>query len=79
MKRNKSLLSSGVVQENGKFDVGDVVSIVDEKNEEFARGLTNFSSLELNKRKGLKTSEIKEALGYKYYDEIVHRDNLVIL
>jgi glutamate 5-kinase len=79
VKRNKSLLASGVVNENGKFDVGDVVSIVDEKDQEFARGLTNFSSIELKKIKGLKSSEIKEALGYKYYDEIVHKDNLVVL
>ncbi|MDB4349921.1 glutamate 5-kinase, partial [Omnitrophica bacterium] len=79
VKRNKSLLSSGVIEERGKFDVGDVVSIVDEKDQEFARGLSNFSSLELRKIKGLKTSQIKEALGYKYYDEIVHRDNLVVL
>ncbi|MEE8359612.1 MAG: glutamate 5-kinase [Candidatus Omnitrophota bacterium] len=78
-KRNKSLLASGITGESGKFDVGDVVSIVDEKDDEFARGLTNFSWMEIRKIKGLKSSEIKEALGYKYYDEIVHRDNLVVL
>jgi len=77
--RQKSLLSSGVIQEIGKFDIGDVISIVDEKNEEFARGLTNYSSLELKKIRGLKTNQIQDALGYKYYDEVVHRDNLVIL
>ncbi len=77
--RDKSLLSSGIIEEQGRFDVGDVVSIVDEKNEEFARGLTNFSSLEIRKIKGLKSSKIKETLGYKYYDEIVHKDNLVVL
>jgi len=76
---NKSLLSSGVTEESGKFDVGDVVSIAEAGGQEFARGLFNFSSAELKKIKGLKTSQIKEALGYKYYDEIVHRDNLVIL
>lgn len=79
INKNKSLLSSGVVGENGKFNVGDIISIVDEKNEEFARGLVNFSSMEIKKIKGLKTSQIKDVLGYKYYDEIVHRDNLVIL
>ncbi|MFH1753399.1 MAG: glutamate 5-kinase [Candidatus Omnitrophota bacterium] len=78
-KGNKSLLASGVTEESGKFDIGDVVSLVDESDEEFARGLTNFSWLEVKKIKGLKSSQIKEALGYKYYDEIVHRDNLVIL
>lgn len=78
-KRQKSLLSSGIIEGIGKFDVGDVVSIVDERAEEFARGLSNYSSLELKKIKGLKTNQIQEALGYKYYDEVVHRDNLVIL
>jgi len=78
-KGNKSLLASGVIGESGKFDVGDVVSIADEKDDEFARGLTNFSLMEIKKIKGLKSSQIKEALGYKYYDEIVHRDNLVML
>jgi glutamate 5-kinase len=77
--RNKSLLSSGITGEDGKFDVGDVVSITDEQGAEFARGLTNFSSIELKKIKGLKTSEMEKALGYKCYTEIVHRDNLVIL
>jgi glutamate 5-kinase len=78
-KQNKSLLASGVIGESGRFDVGDVISIVDDKDEEFARGFTNFSSMEVKRIKGLKSSQIKEALGYKYYDEIVHRDNLVIL
>lgn len=79
VNRQKSLLSSGIIREEGKFDVGDIISIVDESNEEFARGLTNYSSLELKKIKGLKTSQIQGILGYKYYDEVVHRDNLVIL
>lgn len=79
VKGNKSLLASGITEETGKFDVGDVVSIMDETGQQFARGLTNFSSMELKKIKGLKSGEIKDMLGYKYYDEIVHRNNLVIL
>lgn len=79
VNRQKSLLSSGILQEEGKFEVGDVVSIVDENGEEFARGLANYSFLEIRKIKGLKTNQIQGALGYKYYDEVVHRDNLVIL
>lgn len=78
-RRQKSLLSSGIVGVDGKFDIGDVVSIVDEANIEFARGLTSYSSHELKKIKGLKTNEIEAALGYKYYDEVIQRDNLVIL
>lgn len=79
INKNRSLLSSGVVECIGKFDAGDAVGIVDENNKEFARGITNYSSLELSKIKGSKTGDIEKILGYKYYDEVVHRDNLVIL
>ena len=75
----RSLLSSGIVDCEGKFDVGDVVSIADTNGKEFARGLINYSFLEMKKIKGLKTGQIKDALGYKSYDEVIGRDNLVIL
>ena len=57
----------------------DTVAILDTQNREFARGLTGYSSQELSKIKGQKTDRIKTILGYKYYDEAIHRDNLVIL
>jgi len=79
INKNRSLLASGILECRGRFDVGDTMSIVGEDDKEFARGITNYSSVELNKIKGLKTREIEKALGYKYYDETVHRDNLVIL
>ena len=79
VKKNRSLLPPGIVSCNGRFNIGDAVGIVDENNEEFARGITNYSSSDLNKIKGRKTKDIEEILGYKYYDEVVHRDNLVIL
>lgn len=79
VKKNRSLLASGIIGYNGKFDVGDSVAIIDEHNKEFARGLTNYSSAELNKIMGHNTKDIETILGYKYYDEVVHRDNLVIL
>ncbi|HUU70369.1 MAG TPA: glutamate 5-kinase, partial [Planctomycetota bacterium] len=44
-----------------------------------AKGLTNYSSGELGKIKGAKTSQIKDLLGHKYYDEVIHRDNLVTI
>jgi len=44
-----------------------------------ARGLTNYSSEELHIIKGAKTSEIEELIGHKHFDEVIHRDNLVIL
>ncbi len=79
-KRGKSLLPSGVVRIDGKFNKGDVVSIVGvDENKEIARGLMNYSDDEVRKVKGLRTSLIKKTLGYKPYDEIIHRDNIVLL
>ena len=79
-KRGKSLLPSGVVRIDGKFNKGDVVSIVDvNEDKEIARGLMNYSDDEVRKVKGLRTSLIKKTLGYKLYDEIIHRDNIVLL
>ncbi len=79
-KKGKSLLPSGVVKIDGKFVKGDVVSIVDAGGEkEIARGLMNYSDDEVRKVKGLRTSSIKKTLGYKPYDEIIHRDNIVLL
>ena len=76
---HKSLLASGIIGKEGNFVAGDAVTIADRENAEFARGLTNYSSKEIGMIKGLKTSEIKDVLGHKDHDEVVHRDNLVIL
>ena len=46
---------------------------------EFARGLVNFDAPELRQIRGAKTPEIEKRLGYKSFDEVIHRDNLVIL
>lgn len=79
LKKGKSLLPSGILSVKGKFDSGDSVSITNEKGKELARGLSNYSSIETEKIKGLKSSEIKKTLGYKDYDEVIHRDNLVVM
>ncbi len=79
LKRGKSLLPSGISSVEGRFDTGGCVAIVDSEGKEFARGLTSYSSDEIEKIKGKKSSEIEKTLGYKDYDEVVHRDNLVIL
>ena len=76
--RSKSLLATGVRSLSGDFHPGDVVSLV-ENGVEFARGLTNFGSGDLEKIRGLKTSQIEAALGHKPADEVVHRDNLAVL
>ena len=75
----KSLLSSGLIRVEGDFGVGDLVQCTDPKGHEFARGLVNYNANELRIIKGKKSSEIEKLLGYKYYDEIIHRDDLVIL
>jgi glutamate 5-kinase len=74
-----SLLPSGIVSVTGDFDVGDPVYCATAGGRRIAKGLTNYSSSDLRKIKGKKTTEIEKALGYKYSDEAVHRDNLVIL
>ena len=79
-KKGKSLLPSGVMKIDGNFVKGDVVSIVNvSENREIARGLMNYSAEEVQKIKGLSSSLIKKTLGYKPYDEIIHRDNMVLL
>ncbi|MFN3740179.1 MAG: glutamate 5-kinase [Thermodesulfovibrionales bacterium] len=75
----KSLLPSGIVNVQGNFNIGDAVYCVDRKGIKIAKGLTNYSSSEIKKIKGKKSTEIEEILGYKYSDEIIHRDNLIIL
>jgi len=78
-KGNKSLLAAGVIDKKGDFLSGDILSICDKSGKEFAKGITNYSSSEILKIKGIKTKDIESALGYKNQDEVIHRDNLVIL
>jgi glutamate 5-kinase len=77
--QGKSLLPSGIFKIEGNFDVGDAVSCVNKEGKKIAKGLTNYSSEELERIKGKKTSEIEKILGYKYSDEVIHRDNLVVV
>ncbi len=78
VERNKSLLPGGVNKVNGVFFAGDVVEIVSSKGDVIAKGLVNYSSEEVAMIKGLKSDEIEKVLGYKDYDELIHRDNLVV-
>ncbi|TAJ22435.1 MAG: glutamate 5-kinase [Nitrospirae bacterium] len=79
VRRGKSLLASGVLTVSGTFDSGDAVSCCDRQGKEFAKGLVNVSSDTLTRIKGLKTAEIRKAIGLQEYEEVIHRDNLVIL
>ena len=77
--RGKSLLPSGVKKIQGTFGVGDPVHCCDESGRIIAIGLINYSSEDTGKIKGKHSSKIEMILGYKDNDEIMHRDNLVIL
>ncbi|MFQ5867029.1 MAG: glutamate 5-kinase [bacterium] len=79
LRRGKSLLPSGISSVEGRFNPGACVAVVDMEGKEFARGLTSYSSDEIEKIKGKKSSQIEKTLGYKDYDEVIHRDNLVVL
>ena len=71
-------MPSGVIGIQGEFDVGDAVTCEDAAGKAIAKGLTNYNSKEILKIKGKKTGEIASILGYKDYDEVIHRDNLVV-
>jgi len=74
----RSLLPAGMVQVVGAFGKGDVVTLADNEGAEFARGLSNYSSTDAGRICGLRTEQIAEVLGTVPYQEIVHRDNLVV-
>jgi len=79
VEQGRSLLPSGVRGVEGQFGIGDPVDIAVERGHPFARGLAGYGADEVRRIAGLKTSEIERALGYKYLDEIVHRNDLVVL
>jgi glutamate 5-kinase len=74
----KSLLPSGVTGVEGTFEKGDMVAVLDDQDHEIARGLTNYSSEQIETVKGLKTDKIAQVIGDKPYDEVIHRNNMAI-
>lgn len=79
LEHGKSLLPAGVVKVEGKFEFGAAVSIAGDGQGEIARGLVNYSSDDLDRIKGMKTTAIRNLVGTNFYEEVVHRDDLVIL
>ena len=75
----KSLLPAGIRRVKGNFDYSDTVSCLTENGVEFARGLVNYNAIDTAKLAGKHTKDIENILGYRDYDEIIHRDNLVLL
>ncbi len=77
--KGKSLLPSGVVEVRGNFAIGAPVHCLDRNGTVIAAGLCNYAAADIERIKGRKTAEIHQILGFKDSDEIIHRDNLVIL
>jgi glutamate 5-kinase len=74
----KSLLPAGIVRIEGDFDATDAVQLCDDQGLEIARGIVNYSSIELDRIHGHRSSDIAELLGYVGEDTVIHRDNLVL-
>jgi glutamate 5-kinase len=78
-KKKSSLLGAGIIEVQGSFQQGDLVNIFDGNCNRLGSGITNYSSEEVSKIKGLHSRTISGLLGYDFGSEIIHRNNLVIL
>jgi glutamate 5-kinase len=79
LEQGKSLLAAGITEVQGDFEQGAAVRILDPDGHDIACGLVNYASAEIQRVQGCKSSEIQGILGRKDFDEIIHRDNLVLL
>jgi glutamate 5-kinase len=77
--QGRSLLPIGIIQVGGAFGKGDVVTLRDAEEVEFARGLSHYSCADVDRIRGLRTEQVREVLGSSAYEEVVHRDNLVVI
>lgn len=78
-KRGKSLLAVGIRRIHGQFGKGDIVEVKTLRNARIARGITNYSSRQIDQIKGRKSSEIAAILGRRDYEEVIHCDNMVLM
>lgn len=74
-----SILPAGITGVSGEFEAGSTVSVLDTSGRELARGLAHYAAAELEQIKGCRSGEIENILGHKNFDEVIHRDDLVIL
>jgi glutamate 5-kinase len=79
VEKNRSLLPAGIVKVEGQFARGDVIAIAASDGRIIARGLSNYAADDVDRIKGKKTAEVRAALAEAAYDEVVHRDNLVVV
>jgi glutamate 5-kinase len=79
LRERGSLLPVGVVSVTGEFDRGDAVRVADQDGNEIARGLVNYNATDLKNIFGKQSSQIETILGFAYGDEVIHRNNMVLL
>ena len=79
MKKGRSLLPAGIVDVKGRFDRGDSVNIVGPQGKPVACGVANYGAADLDRIKGCRSAEITQILGYHLGDEVIHRNNVVML
>jgi glutamate 5-kinase len=78
VEQGKSLLAAGIVEVQGNFKTGDLVAVSGDDNDPFGRGFVNYGASEVRQIKGKRSSDIEDILGYKDFDEVIHRDNMVM-
>lgn len=79
VEKGRSLLPIGITDVVGNFGKGDVVSVVDQAGQELARGLTNYAAADIWQIRGKRSDQVAQQLGRRAYEEVVHRDNLVVI
>ena len=79
VEQGRSLLAAGIIGTQGEFQKGDVVALCDHEGHIIARGLSNYSSGDVERIKGLKSAKISQVLGQRPYEEVIHRDNLALV
>ena len=78
LKKGKSLLAVGVVDVTGNFSFGDAVEVVDKNGNKIGKGVVNYNYNDLKSIKGKKNTEIEKIMGTNFYQEVIHRDNLLL-
>ena len=78
VERGKSLLPAGLIKVKGHFEFGNALTLLDESGKEIGRGLVNYNSRDLERIKGMKTSAVRSMMEESFYEEVIHRDDLVV-
>ena len=78
VERGKSLLPAGLITVKGHFEFGNALTLLDESGKEIGRGLVNYNSRDLERIKGMKTSAVRSMMEESFYEEVIHRNDLVV-